>query len=540
MTCRGGIKLIKRAFCLFTICFFLSTGVVHADFESEVTDLVNDERAAEGLDPLSYDADLTSAARDHSQDMGLNDYFNHTSQDGRSPGERITAAGYSWNTYGENIAAGYATPAAVVAGWMASPGHRANILNPNFCDIGVGYAYVASSTYGHYWTQDFGRKSGVYSCPQAATYVITATVGTGGSIDPDGNISVDQGDTQVFTITANAGYRIDELTVDNQSRSITTSYTFTNVNSNHSIDVTFALNQSPPIAHAGLDQTVTEGDTVTLDGSQSSDPDDAVVRYEWTQLSGTTVTLSDENAVKPTFVAGPVNGNATVVFQLKVFDSGDEANTDTVAIAIHENNIQDVPDDTISIHTTTNRVMGLKPAAGSSMVRLTAVDPESSVITNRDGMPENLIYGLIDFQLTVNTPGSSSTVTIYLPQPLPAGYRLYKYSSSSGWYDYSAHTSFNSSRDRISLILIDGGTGDADGEQDGFIEDPFGLGSAPATAVSTSNITSSSGGGGGCFIDTALADTRTYSNQNTHPWQSLLFFCGWALFGLAMIRHRSK
>jgi len=61
--------------------------------------------------------------------------------------------------------------------------------------------------------------------------------------------------------------------------------------------VTFALNQSPPTAHAGSNQTVTEGDTVTLDGSQSSDPDDAVVRYEWTRLSGPTAALSDENAV---------------------------------------------------------------------------------------------------------------------------------------------------------------------------------------------------------------------------------------------------
>ena len=475
---------MKRAFCLFAICFFLSSAVVHADFESEVIDLVNDERAGEGLDPLSYDADLSASARGHSQDMGLNDYFNHISEDGRSPGDRITAAGYSWNTYGENIAAGQSTPAAVVAGWMNSPGHRANILNSNFCDIGVGYAYVASSTYGHYWTQNFGRKSGVSSCPPAQTYVISATVGAGGSISPDGNVSVDQGDTQTFTITANPGYRIDELTVDSQVRSITTSYTFNNVNSNHAIDVTFALNQSPPTARAGQDQSVTEGDTVTLEGSGSSDPDDAVVRYEWTQLSGPEVTLSDENAVSPTFVAGPVNGSATVVFQLKVFDSGDDSDTDTVSIAINENNIQDVPNDTFSIHTTTHKVMGLKPAAGSGMIRLTALDPQSGTIANRDGMPENLIYGLIDFQLIVGTPGSSSTVTIYLPEPLPAGYRLYKYSNSSGWTDYSAHTSFNITRDRISLTLIDGGTGDADGEQDGFIEDPFGLGTAPAAASS--------------------------------------------------------
>jgi hypothetical protein len=176
------------------------------------------------------------------------------------------------------------------------------------------------------------------------------------------------------------------------------------------------------------------------------------------------------------------------------------------------------------------------------MVRLTALDPQSSAVSDQDAMPENLLYGLIDFKLTVNTPGSSSTVTIYLPQPLPADYRLYKYSSSSGWYDYSAYTSFNSARDRISLILIDGGTGDDDGEQDGFIEDPFGLGRPPATTVSTNNVGSSSGGSGGgsCFIDTARVDSRSNLSRRKHARQSLLFLCGWVLFGLTVIANRSK
>ena len=142
--------MFKRVAFLFALVFLLSSVSAYADLESDVIDLVNDERAAEGLGPLSYDANLTAAARGHSQDMGLNDYFDHIGLDGSTPGDRITEAGYSWNTYGETIAAGYATPAAVVAGWMASAGHRANILNPNFCDIGVGYAYVASSTYGRY------------------------------------------------------------------------------------------------------------------------------------------------------------------------------------------------------------------------------------------------------------------------------------------------------------------------------------------------------------------------------------------------------
>ena len=138
---------MRRVLSLYACCFFLLCGQAYADFESEVIDLVNVERAAEGLAPLNYDARLAAAARDHSEDMGLQDYFSHTSLDGRTVSERIEDAGYSWNTYGENIAAGQPTPEDVIDSWMSSQGHRANILNPNFCDIGVGYTYVADSFY---------------------------------------------------------------------------------------------------------------------------------------------------------------------------------------------------------------------------------------------------------------------------------------------------------------------------------------------------------------------------------------------------------
>ena len=162
---QGGIHSLRRILCSFICCFFLLPGIVSADFESDVIDLVNLERATQGLHPLNYDHSLAAAARDHSEDMGLLDYFSHTSLDGRTVPDRITAAGYAYNTYGENIAAGQPTAENVVDSWMSSSGHRANILNPNFCDIGVGYAYIAGSTYGHYWTQDFGRKSGIGTCP---------------------------------------------------------------------------------------------------------------------------------------------------------------------------------------------------------------------------------------------------------------------------------------------------------------------------------------------------------------------------------------
>jgi len=133
--------------------------------EAEVIVLTNQERAANSLHPLSYDANLATSARGHATDMAVQEYFNHVSLDGRTFSQRVTAAGYVYNSAGENIAAGYRTATLVVTAWMNSPGHRANILNTTFCDIGIGYAYEASSRYNEYWVQNFGRKQGVSVCP---------------------------------------------------------------------------------------------------------------------------------------------------------------------------------------------------------------------------------------------------------------------------------------------------------------------------------------------------------------------------------------
>jgi uncharacterized protein YkwD len=118
----------------------------------------NAERIAYGCPPVTLNIQLTDAAQGHSQDMALNDFFLHIGSDGSSPWERIQATGYQYSWAAENIAAGYSTPESVVAGWMGSDGHRANILNCNLEEIGVGYYYLeddqGSKNYHHYWTQD--------------------------------------------------------------------------------------------------------------------------------------------------------------------------------------------------------------------------------------------------------------------------------------------------------------------------------------------------------------------------------------------------
>lgn len=108
--------------------------------------------------PLAYNAQLEKAAQGHASDMAGKTYFSHTSQDGRTFAQRITATGYTWRTVAENIAAGQATPESVVSGWLQSPGHCANIMNPALRELGVGYAYNGNSTYRHYWVQDFGAR----------------------------------------------------------------------------------------------------------------------------------------------------------------------------------------------------------------------------------------------------------------------------------------------------------------------------------------------------------------------------------------------
>lgn len=123
------------------------------DYEQEVIRLVNEIRANNGLTPLTYDWQLSRVARIKSQDMKDNRYFAHNSPVYGTPFEMIKSFGISYRSAGENIAKGYATPQAVVNGWMNSSGHRANILNASYTHIGVGY--VAD---GNYWTQMFIRK----------------------------------------------------------------------------------------------------------------------------------------------------------------------------------------------------------------------------------------------------------------------------------------------------------------------------------------------------------------------------------------------
>ena len=121
-----------------------------SSYESEVIRLVNEIRQQNSLRPLAANWELSRVARYKSQDMRDNGYFSHNSPTYGTPFQMLSAFGLSYRTAGENIAKGYASPQAVVNGWMNSSGHRANILNASYTQIGVGYV-----SGGNYWTQLF-------------------------------------------------------------------------------------------------------------------------------------------------------------------------------------------------------------------------------------------------------------------------------------------------------------------------------------------------------------------------------------------------
>ncbi|MFJ7334334.1 CAP domain-containing protein [Streptomyces sp. NPDC101116] len=121
--------------------------------EAQVLALVNKERAAAGCSPLTANDRLTRAADDYSDVMASSGVMSHTGPDGSTMTTRVEAAGYQWSTLGENIAQGQADAASVMKSWMNSPGHRANILNCSFKELGVGVHFGDG---GPWWTQDFG------------------------------------------------------------------------------------------------------------------------------------------------------------------------------------------------------------------------------------------------------------------------------------------------------------------------------------------------------------------------------------------------
>jgi uncharacterized protein YkwD len=128
------------------------------EIASRVFDLTNVEREKAGLAPLVFSPELEQSAQSYSQLLASSGCFDHTCGPVPNFIDRDGFAGYTgWTALGENLAAGYATPEEVVAGWMGSPGHRDNILSPLYTEVGIGWA-KGSGRFKWYWAQEFGAR----------------------------------------------------------------------------------------------------------------------------------------------------------------------------------------------------------------------------------------------------------------------------------------------------------------------------------------------------------------------------------------------
>ncbi len=160
----GGVPLYTLLFAVPEEEFFTHGTAALADLgavRAAMLSRINAERRAAGLAPLAGNTLLDRSAQRHAEDMLRRDYFSHGGLDGSTILERVQATGYPARSVGENIAEGQFSVDQVVAGWMASPGHRRNILDKNFRELGLGVARGTSQAgkpHRILWVQNFGRK----------------------------------------------------------------------------------------------------------------------------------------------------------------------------------------------------------------------------------------------------------------------------------------------------------------------------------------------------------------------------------------------
>lgn len=165
MTEVGVYQGSRQAWIVLAVPFAPAVAMSPEAAGARVLELVNQARAAprhcggrefKAAGPLRWNEVLAKASALHAGDMARNDYFSHSGRDGSNPAQRIERAGYRYRSIGENIAAGQMKPEDVVAGWLKSPGHCANLMNPGFTEMGVAFAVEKNSRMGVYWTQTFG------------------------------------------------------------------------------------------------------------------------------------------------------------------------------------------------------------------------------------------------------------------------------------------------------------------------------------------------------------------------------------------------
>jgi uncharacterized protein YkwD len=155
----------RQVWLVMAAPFAPAVGLSAQEAGQRVLDLVNQARATprqcgnrlfNAARPVRWNNLLAEASRLHAEDMARYSYLSHSGRDGSDPSQRVERAGYRYRATGENIAAGQMKPEDAVAGWVKSPGHCANLMNPAFSEMGAAYAVDSRSEMGVYWTQAFG------------------------------------------------------------------------------------------------------------------------------------------------------------------------------------------------------------------------------------------------------------------------------------------------------------------------------------------------------------------------------------------------
>ena len=274
--------------------------------------------------------------------------------------------------------------------------------------------------------------------------------------------------------------------------------------------VNVSSSNTPPTAQTGEDRTVEESTTVYLNAFNSSDDESGIVSYHWTQTEGKTVTLSDPEAVNPSFVAPvtPAEG-ASLQFKLTVTDESGLTGTDTVNLTVEDNGNSmdsDLPDEAHVLYDSqADEHAAIQQTGNASLIALELQDPDTvSVETNR---PQEMDHKLFCFELKTSEPGETAQVKIYFEDPLPENHVWHKYDNQLGWHKYEDNSQISSDNKVVTLTLTDGGRGDQDGQENMRIVDPSGPGSATTVSSDDSSSSdstsgsSSGGGGGGCAFN---------------------------------------
>ncbi|MFZ5570311.1 MAG: PKD domain-containing protein [Thermodesulfobacteriota bacterium] len=241
---------------------------------------------------------------------------------------------------------------------------------------------------------------------------------------------------------------------------------------------------SPPVSLAGDDQVVLEGTTVRLDGSASYDADNAIAAYQWIQTAGSLVTLSDSSSPRLNFIAPMVGSSgATLAFRLTCTDEEGLTDADDIQISVADNGITRYPEGVTTFQSYTNDDIGIMAGGSTKLTGIEAVNPTG--ISSTANRPADLTYGLISVEAKTSKPGATAVISVYLPEPAPAGFAWYKYTYETGWLNFDRGlisdgegdgAVFNAERTVVTLYITDNGPYDDDDDLL-MVKDPSGLGS---------------------------------------------------------------